>query len=78
MFEKKLGKDFFYDDKKYCWTMKCMPVDFIKAVTLDFYPKANKVLIRQENEWIKPALRWMIANVLNDDKMVREYIAAND
>ena len=27
---------------------------------IDFYPKANKVLIRKLNKWIKPGLKWMI------------------
>jgi len=32
--------------------------------TIDFYPKANKVLIRKKNKWIKPGLKWLIKNVL--------------
>jgi hypothetical protein len=27
---------------------------------IDFYPKANKLLIRKLNKWIKPALGWII------------------
>ena len=27
---------------------------------MDFYPKANNLLIRKLNKWKKPALRWMI------------------
>ena len=35
---------------------------------IDFYPKANKVLIRKLNKWIKPGLNWMIKQFkLNDD-----------
>ena len=32
---------------------------------IDFYPKANKVLIRKDNEWIKPGLKWIVNNILN-------------
>ena len=28
--------------------------------TIDYYPKANKVLIRSKNKWIKPGLRWIV------------------
>ena len=28
---------------------------------MDFYPKANKLLIRKLNKWKKPALKWLIA-----------------
>jgi hypothetical protein len=30
---------------------------------IDFYPKANKLLIRRKNKWIKPALKWLIAEL---------------
>jgi hypothetical protein len=28
---------------------------------MDFYPKANKLLIRKLNKWKQPALKWLIA-----------------
>jgi hypothetical protein len=31
---------------------------------IDFYPKANKLLIRRKNKWIKPALKWLIENLI--------------
>jgi len=31
---------------------------------LDFFPKANKLLIRKDNKWIKPGLKWIINNLL--------------
>lgn len=31
---------------------------------LDFYPKANKVLIRKQNKWIKPGLNWIYNNLI--------------
>lgn len=33
--------------------------------TLDYFPKANKLLIRRDNKWIKPGLRWIINNLFN-------------
>jgi len=35
-----------------------------KFGTLDFFPKANKVLIRKQNKWNKPGLKWMVNNIL--------------
>jgi hypothetical protein len=29
-------------------------------ITVDYFPKANKVLIRHKNKWIKPGLRWIV------------------
>ena len=31
---------------------------------LDYFPKANNLLIRRENTWKKPGLRWIIKNLL--------------
>lgn len=31
---------------------------------LDYFPKANKILIRQKNKWIKPGLKWIITNLI--------------
>lgn len=31
---------------------------------LDFFPKANKILIRKDNKWIKPGLSWIRNNLL--------------
>lgn len=28
--------------------------------TIDYFPKANKVLIRKDNKWVKPGLKWLI------------------
>ena len=33
---------------------------------LDYFPKANKLLIRKENKWIKPGLKWIINNLFNE------------
>jgi hypothetical protein len=32
--------------------------------TIDYFPKANKLLIRKDNKWIKPGLRWLIKNII--------------
>lgn len=41
--------------QKGCFTFVCE-----SHGTLDYYPKANKVLVRKQNKWIKPGLRWLI------------------
>jgi hypothetical protein len=30
---------------------------------VDFFPKANKLLIRRSNKWLKPGLQWMIKHL---------------
>ena len=40
------------------------PTDF---GTIDYFPKANKVLIRKDNQWIKGGLRWLIKNLLTEN-----------
>lgn len=32
---------------------------------LDYFPKANKLLIREKNKWIKPGLKWIYNNLFN-------------
>lgn len=31
---------------------------------IDFYPKANRILIRKSNKWISQGLKWIINNLL--------------
>ena len=31
---------------------------------IDYFPKANKLLIRKDNQWIKPGLKWIINNLI--------------
>ena len=31
---------------------------------IDYFPKANKVLIRKENKWITGGLRWLRSNII--------------
>jgi len=35
--------------------------------TIDYFPKANKVLIRSKNKWIKPGLRWIVKNLIGEE-----------
>ena len=32
---------------------------------IDFFPKSNKLLIRSQNKWKKPGLRFIIKNIIN-------------
>lgn len=32
---------------------------------IDYFPKANKLLIRRKNKWIKPGLKWIVKNILS-------------
>lgn len=34
-----------------------------KDGTIDYFPKANKVLIRDANKWFKQGFRWIIKNL---------------
>lgn len=38
-------------------------IDTKRFGKLDFYPKVNKVLIRKENQWKKPGLKWLLTNI---------------
>lgn len=31
---------------------------------IDYFPKANKILIRKENDWKEKGLHWLIKNIL--------------
>jgi DNA-binding winged helix-turn-helix (wHTH) protein len=31
---------------------------------IDYFPKANKLLIRKDNKWVKPGLTWIHNNLL--------------
>jgi predicted MPP superfamily phosphohydrolase len=36
----------------------------IKYGIIDYFPKANKILIRKDNNWIKPGLKWIVTFLL--------------
>lgn len=31
---------------------------------IDYFPKANKLLIRKDNKWIQPGLKWIVNNLI--------------
>ena len=35
---------------------------------LDYFPKANKVLIRKKSQWKNAGLRWLQNNILKDER----------
>lgn len=35
---------------------------------IDYFPKANRALLRKRQKWIKPALQWLVKNLLANDK----------
>lgn len=39
-------------------------IENTKFGIIDYYPKANKVLIRKDNKWIYGGLRWIIKNLI--------------
>jgi len=41
---------------------------------IDYFPKSNKLLIRNQNKWKKPALEFILRNLLNqrDEKRRKE------
>lgn len=34
---------------------------------VDYYPKANRILIRKKNKWHDAGLRWLVTNLLKDE-----------
>lgn len=35
---------------------------------IDYYPKANKLLIRKKNKWVKPALKFIVNKIIKEQK----------
>lgn len=35
---------------------------------IDYFPKANKTLIRSNNKWEKPGLKWIINNLFKENE----------
>lgn len=31
---------------------------------IDYFPKVNKVLIRKQNKWVKPGLKWIVQKLI--------------
>lgn len=58
---ERSGYDVIHDDNhKYTIDTDSQQV---KYGIVDYYPKANKVLIRKQNNWIKPGLAWIKRNL---------------
>jgi len=56
------GYDIIYDNNgKYTIDTDSQEV---KHGVIDYFPKANKLLIRKKNKWVKPGLPWIIKNLL--------------
>jgi len=51
-------EDIFYDENKSCYTIRLVTAD-AKPQFYDFYPKADKVLIRTQNRWIRNGAHWL-------------------
>lgn len=51
--------DLTHDEAAGRWTLK------VGKEIYDFYPKANKVLVRSKNEWKKPGLKFLIKTFIN-------------
>jgi hypothetical protein len=64
-FKAWLQDAIFYDEDKYCYTLNLEKDD--KKITMDFYPKGNKLLVRQENSWYHGGLNILINKVLPQD-----------
>jgi len=70
-FLKKYRDDIFVDkmlpklQKKYKINIEhsCRYVIHTDNGIIDYYSKANKLLIRKENKWVKPGLQWIINNL---------------
>ena len=63
-FEIKFEDDFYFDNKKQCFTIHSSCDLYPEKQFFDFYPKSNKVLIRKENRW-KPGGIQFLTNIFN-------------
>jgi len=63
--------DIFYDENKSCYTIRLVISDS-KPQFYDFYPKADKVLIRAQNRWIRNGAHWLKSTFDEDFKLNRE------
>jgi hypothetical protein len=54
-----LKNKFTIETKDYSYSITTLDFGII-----DYFPKSNKLLIRNKNKWIKPGLKWIISNLL--------------
>jgi len=55
------GYDIVEDNHKYTIDTDSQEIKF---GIIDYFPKANKLLVRKKNKWIKPGLPWIIKNLI--------------
>lgn len=69
--ENALNDDVQFNEDKQCytfsWKLNCNLKGKMKGlkVTVDVFPKANRLLIRQCNKWVTGATRWLEENIIN-------------
>ena len=54
-----LKTKFTIETKDYSYSITTLDFGIV-----DYFPKSNKLLIRNKNKWIKPGLKWIISNLL--------------
>jgi hypothetical protein len=57
--QEALSGAIFKSDKKGCYTMNWTPCETCETIVIDYYPSADKVLIRKNNEWKTNGLEWL-------------------
>ena len=66
-----LQDNIWFDKQKECYTIR-QQVPESKPLHFDFYPKANKVLIRHQNRWISNGAVWLLNTFDEETKQKRE------
>jgi hypothetical protein len=55
-FKEKLGDNIYLNGNHYTL--------FYDSQTYDFFPKANRLLIRESSKWINPGLQYLVKHIL--------------
>ena len=61
-FKMWLGDEIYWDDKKQCYTLK-IP-DGLDILTMDYFPKGNRLLIPKLNKWYYGGAKYLVNNYL--------------
>ena len=64
-FKSKFGKNVWYDEKG-AYIIKVFNEELKKDILMDYYPKADKLLIRHQNKWIQNGINWIIRRYFRD------------
>lgn len=70
-FEEKWLKKFqlkFGDNINWVPTMYCYRINDNGKI-IDFYPKANKLFIKEKNNWVKPGLKFLVKMYFTADEI---------